>query len=258
MSSYKKVEFMLKCLVFTSLIFSSLTLGYQLNGWWKFSPSTFLICILTASFYPKNWRTKLGMAGPIYWIPISLASCFVFFFISKWLITISLNNHAYNLVNGNYLDYLVAPLQTLNEEFVFRALALTALTKFGLSRMNTIIVPALIFTVLHWLFYAYNMTPENRGLVELPALLTLFLFGIAANSFFLATGNIGTSWALHCGWNLNRFGSKIELIESSSLNRLPEYMTFNLLEGSFSIVVLSFFLAVFSLIFCSSYVNNSD
>lgn len=239
---------MLKNSTFIILIFLSLVLGYCLDNWWKFIPSTLLICLLTILFFTKNWTSKLGISNPKRWIFPNLISCGVLFFISKALIVINLKKQGYTLISEHYLDYVIVPFQTLNEEFVFRSLLLTAMRQLGVKQTKMIVVPALIFTIFHWIFYAYNLSPENQGFLRFTSLLTLFFFGFTANTFFIATGNIGFPWALHCAWNLNRFGSKIRPLDSST-KPLLEYQTFNLLEGSYSVMALSAILATVSLFF---------
>jgi membrane protease YdiL (CAAX protease family) len=127
---------------------------------------------------------------------------------------------------------------------IFRSLLLSLLLKLGLSKNKTIILPALIFSLFHLVFYSYIMLPENRGSINLQTLITLFMFGVAANSLFLKFRNIYFPWALHCGWNMHRFGSKIVSIGEIDFRKgIQEYMTFNLLEGGTPIMILSIFLA---------------
>ena len=137
----------------------------------------------------------------------------------------------------------------MNEELLFRILLLTALLQLGFNKWKCIFIPSLIFTTLHLIFYHFNMKLENRGNLDLNVLITLFLFGIATNALFLSTRNIVIPWALHCSWNLNRFGSKITLLNGDDHLKLHEYMTFNIREGSESIMVLSFLVAATSLFY---------
>lgn len=72
------------------------------------------------------------------------------------------------------------------------------------------------------------------------------MFGITTNILFLSTSSIILPWALHCGWNLNRFGSGIIVI-SEPTKRILEYQTFNLLEGSTGVLLLSGIVTVVAL-----------
>lgn len=202
------------------------------------------INIATFVFYRNGWLDLLGLRSTSRQLIQAFILMLLFCLISFPVITWSLSTKGYALVWADIFDYIIVPFQTLNEEMIFRALLLGMLLKLGLSKNNTVILPAFIFSVFHWVFYSYIMLPENRGIVSLEALITLFMFGVAANSLFLRYRNIYFPWALHCGWNIHRFGSKIALMrETGPNNRVKEYMTFNLLEGGLPIIILSIFLA---------------
>ncbi len=165
------------------------------------------------------------------------------------MIKLTLAEKGYNLSWGHPLTYVVVPFQTFNEELVFRALILNGLLKIGFRKWQIILVPAFLFTVFHWIFYHFNIVPENRGDIEITALVTLFLFGMTTNAIFLKTKNIAMPWALHCGWNFNRFGGVITSLNGHEYQVIREYMSFNLLEGSWLITVLSFCMTLMSLVF---------
>ena len=203
--------------------------------------------------YPGRYQELLGIKIARRDIGIALGLCVIFFLLSRFLIEITLAEKGYYLSWGYWLDYMATPFQALNEEFVFRALLLTALLQLGVNKWKSIFIPALIFTIFHWIFYHFNMTLENRGDLDIAALSSIFLFGVATNSIFLATRSVAIPWALHCGWNLNRFGSKIIPLEGADHLNLREYMTFNLLEGAWPIMLLSLLVAATSVFYFSGY-----
>lgn len=239
------VKALVKAITFSMLVIYALYLGYKLDlPYIKFIPSTISIVFITFVFYKKKWLDLLGLRSSFRQLAqafvLMLLFCAISFLVISW--SLSANGHA--LIFAEIFDYFVVPFQTLNEEMIFRSLLLSILLKLGLSKNKTVILPALIFSLFHWVFYSYIMLPENRGPINLEALITLFMFGVAANSLFLKFRNIYFSWALHCGWNMHRFGSKIAPIGESDFRKgVHEYMTFNLLEGSTLIMILSIFLA---------------
>ncbi len=236
---------MIKASIFSFLLIYALYLGYRIDlPYIKFIPSTVAIILITILFYKKIWLELLGLRATLKQAACALALSSLFCAISYPVIIWSLSVKGYSLIYQDIFGYLLVPFQTLNEEVIFRALFLGLLLKLGLSKTKTIVLPALVFSVFHWIFYNSLMLPENQGIVQIEALVTLFMFGIAANSLFLKYRNIYFPWALHCGWNIHRFGSKIVPDgELNPANRVKEYMTFNLLEGSLPITILSILLA---------------
>jgi membrane protease YdiL (CAAX protease family) len=238
----------IKKFFFAVAIFFILLIGYLLPAWWKFIPSTLAIIGTTYFFSSFQFHKKLGLTGDLrHWVH-ALILLSVVFYLSPWVMNYALDGSGYSLVKSPFIEYLVSPFQTLNEEMVFRGLLLTFLLNTRLTRGPVVILPALIFGLFHWLFFKYNLASENRGELTLVALFTIILFGIATNALFVKTGSIALPWALHLGWNLNRFGSHISFVEDP-LVKIPEVTTFNLLEGQYSVLFLSLVLALAALIY---------
>ncbi len=233
-----------KPLVFIFGILFSLGMGYGSFGgvWWRFIPSTIFIVALTRLFYPKQWREYLGARGTVKSVSIALLTCMVLTLLFYAVIVFSLPE-PYQLTLGGAVGYAVVPFQSLNEELVFRALFLSALLSTKMSRWKIIVLPALLFSSFHWLFYAYNVVAENRGLLDYSALWSLFFFGMTMNILFIATRSILFPWAIHCAWNFNQFGSHIVAAPTPE-SRVSEYLSFNLLEGSTEVLILSFLVFV--------------
>ncbi|MCB9228203.1 MAG: CPBP family intramembrane metalloprotease [Deltaproteobacteria bacterium] len=239
LKSFRRSTSAIRILLFIVCILFFMSSGYGLfyQGWWQFIPSTLFILLTAWLCFPDDWKTYLGLKGSLREILTGICLCSFFAMGSYFIIRHSLPD-AYTLIPGNYRDYLIPPFQSFNEEMVFRALLLTALTQTGLKKWLILVLPALVFSMAHWLFYSFNLHTGFRGDLDFSALATLLCFGISTNALFLATRSILLPWALHCGWNLNRFGSHI-ISMSSADETIPEYLTFNLLEGSESVLILS-------------------
>ena len=107
--------------------------------------------------------------------------------------------------------------QTLNEEMILGALLVSA-------------VVAALFTVLHYIFYAWR--PEswiNYGVLSTVTLLTIFAVGLLRNNLILSAGNIALAWAIHLGWNLVFMDSSYV---STAQARLAEPAVFNTVLGN--------------------------
>lgn len=226
-------------------------LGYlESYLWMQFLTSTILILTLCRFYYGQEFLTYIGLKA-------SKKDCFKTFFlvlflsITAYFIVIGILSSEkyedYFLRFSHPLDYiLITPFQTLNEEIVFRALLLGALGRWGIKDRWLILVPAIAFSLLHWVMYRYNLLESNRGTLTPIALLTILCFGIAANALYLHFKNILYPWAIHCAWNLNRFGHEI-YDRKAPETEIQEYLTFNIFEGSPSVLFISTVLASFSL-----------
>ncbi|MFT4553738.1 MAG: membrane protease YdiL (CAAX protease family) [Chlamydiales bacterium] len=239
-SLVKVIKQVFKPVVFIFCVLFSLGMGYGSFGgaWWRFIPSTILIIAFTRLFYPKQWREYLGLRDTVQSVSIALLICVTLTFLFHAVTAFSLPE-SYQHMLGDFADYAVVPFQSLNEEFIFRALFLSALLSIKLSRWKAILLPALLFSTFHYLFYAYNVVVESRGLLDYSALWSLFFFGMTMNVLFISTRSILLPWAVHCAWNFNQFGSHIMAV-SAPESRVPEYLSFNLLEGSSEVLILSF------------------
>jgi membrane protease YdiL (CAAX protease family) len=111
---------------------------------------------------------------------------------------------------------------------LFGALILFALQRrigSGRSLQITLVV-ALIFALLHYVFYRWIVVSENRGVLTLAALFVLFAIGVARNSLILKANHIAYAWSLHFSINMiglvgvTRFLNGTELTEPQVLNRI--------------------------------------
>lgn len=239
----------MKNLLFIVLVAISLAIGYNINYWWKFIPSTVLILALTRLFFPENWIKYLGVRVSKTEVTGAILLCALFFFIARSLILWSLPE-GYDLVIGydgwGYMALVTTVFQALNEELVFRGLMIQLFLYWKVKRWVIIIVPGVIFSLLHWFFYKYSLSNIHSGILGFPALITLAIFGASAGMIYLRARNILMPWALHMAWNFNRFS----LIRTDEpYKKINEASSFNLLEGAPTIVALSFILLFASYLF---------
>ena len=229
---------MFKCIFFSVLVLSSLFMGYGVlyDGWFKFIPSTLAIITMTYFFYPNKWKEFLGISWSAKEVFIGIAVFLAFLFTSFFVVKFSLPE-GFHLKISAPIEYIVVPFQTINEELVFRGLLLSGLLSAGLKKRNVILYPALVFSILHWAFYTFNLVDSNRGGVDFSALLTLIFFAMAMNLLFIHTKSIILPWAIHFAWNVHQFGSRIVNLETGEA--VKEFQVFNILVGSESVFFLS-------------------
>jgi membrane protease YdiL (CAAX protease family) len=95
--------------------------------------------------------------------------------------------------------------QALNEEMVLGSLLLKSIvSRFErLAPAIVSILVALLFSLLHYAFYAFRPSGWiNYGILSLTTLLSIFAVGVLRNNLILSTGNIAYAWGIHFGWNL--------------------------------------------------------
>ena len=95
------------------------------------------------------------------------------------------------------------------------------------------------FSAAHWIFYRYNIKVDNCGVLNWSALISLGCFGMAANMLFLTNRSILLPWAIHLGWNWNRLSTKIIDPRLTTRATIQECASFNLLEGSNIVMLIS-------------------
>jgi len=228
---------------FIVLFFLLIGYGFFTDKWWSFSISTVLIVGSVVFFERSEYKTRLGLKGPLYiWL-----LCTLFFplcnFITQHIMTHVLPiDFRFKSESSHYREYLRVFFQCLNEEMVFRGLLLTTPLLTG-SKWIKIIFISFFFAVGHWLFYRFNILPSNQGDLSLTAILTLFMFSVACNVFCLKFKTIAISLFFHYVWNVNRF---LEILEKKG-TRVLEYETFNLIEGSIPVFISVSLLLLFSL-----------
>jgi hypothetical protein len=140
----------------------------------------------------------------------------------------------------NWRDYYHVMFYTLNEEIVLGAILLfTMVHRWKIKPMVASLCLALFFSLIHYVFYKWIFL--DRGVLGIPALITLFLVGFVRNSLIIQTGHIGYSWALHFGWIAIMFGSNHTYLNTNMSVTEPE--RFNLYLGSTEMLIISIIMA---------------
>jgi hypothetical protein len=128
--------------------------------------------------------------------------------------------------------------QTFNEEIVLGWMLLTTLRRRvpGLTLPALSLTVALIFAVLHYVFYAARPAAYlNFGLLSATALLAVFAAGALRNNLILGIGNISLAWGVHLGWNLIFIDSAYTW--SATGGMLSEPAIFNAVFGYLPIMI---------------------
>ena len=219
---------------------SPYTLGWNAS-WWKFIPASLAIITLCRFAAPTSYKEILGIKFTPKHIWLGLAIGLATFLTSRTLIDSILLPLGY--VPGSTSQHLgwryLSVFQVLNEELIFRALALNFLADKMRGKFTANLVASTVFAALHYVLYQFG--PENNPLSAY-ALISLFAFALACNEFFLMTKSIAIPYALHLGWNINKFGNYWTF--STTGEMLSEAKGFNLIEGNPAVLVASLSLAV--------------
>jgi hypothetical protein len=141
----------------------------------------------------------------------------------------------------NWRNYYHDIFYTLNEEIVLGAILLFALADD--RKIHPVIASvglAVFFSLIHFVFYRWVF--NDRGIIGIPTLTTLFFIGFVRNSLILQTRHIGYSWALHFGWIAVMFGSWH--VDMDTNKYLTEPARFNTYLGSAEMLIISGVLAI--------------
>jgi membrane protease YdiL (CAAX protease family) len=222
-----------------------------LPGAWRFVLATLALMAVAAMFFKKEWATVLGFPKSLKQVIACVLAGMVAFLVFYFFIDFVLSYGGYQKQPfasdkilesfGSYPELartLWGICQPLNEEIFLRALLLGFLARFFTHRAYLAILAALVFSLLHFLMYFYGALGEQ---LDVLTLLTLFLFGLAANALYLTFNHIGFGLVIHVAWNWWRFSGAIAK-DGVILN---EAQTFNILEGSTQVFI---FVAALSLV----------
>jgi hypothetical protein len=92
----------------------------------------------------------------------------------------------------------------------------------------------------------YNWIFLESGQLTISTLITLFMVAIVRNNLIIVYKHIGYSWALHFGWMVIMFGSRLYYVESGEALTEPE--RFIVFLGSHEMLILSCILAGLSVL----------
>ncbi len=217
---------------------------FNYNTWWLALLASAIIILLSYVIWPSKNIDLLGLKIPPNQVLVSLGLAAGTVVIAWLLIGAVAPEQGITVTplwsRANWLALVVHTLgQTLNEEMLLGSLLLKSVSnRFKcLAPVAVSILVALVFSLLHYAFYAFR-PPDiiNYGLLSLVSLVTVFAAGVLRNNCILSTGNIGFAWAIHFGWNLIFIDSLYRL--STSGVGLNEPQMFNIILGSLPALLL--------------------
>ena len=230
-------------LLFTHVLFSYYK---YLHGWWCSSIGTVLILLLCYLNWNKDY---LRIAGLNLSFKIAVKSIFVAAIVI--LCSLLLMKYIAEKLNvssihiSKWIDYYHDVFYILNEEIVIGALVLFYLIqKRKIKPIYSSVGLALFFSAIHFVFYRWIF---NQGIIQIPALITLFLIGFVRNNLIIVNGHIGYSWAFHFGWIVIMFGSNYQHNDTQMI--MSELEIFNNYLGSTETLIISFALAIVTFLF---------
>ena len=233
------------------ILFSLLGLSYgflsynYFGGWWNSSVGTIAIIILSYLIWNKDFLYHSGLKIKAVAILKSVIAAVLLTSLTFLIMTYIANREGVLVIFTNWRNYYHDIFYVLNEEIILGAMPLILLVdRWKLKPVFASVVLALVFALIHFVFYKWIF--NDRGIIQISTLLTLFLVGIIRNNLIISTGHIGYSWALHFSWMAIMFGSAHQFIADNS--RLTEPNRFNLYLGSYELLIISTILAGFSII----------
>ncbi len=227
-------------LILTHVLFSY----YFLKGWWCSSIGTVLILLLCYLKWNRDYLKITGLNLNFIVIAKSIFFVAIAIICSLFLMKNIAGKHDITIQIPKWIDYYHDAFYILNEEIVLGALILFYLTqKREIKPIFASLGLALLFSSVHFIFYRWLF--PDKGIIQITALITLFLIAFVRNNLIIVNGHIGYSWALHFGWIVIMFGS-IHLHNDTQMI-MSEPDRFNTYLGSIETLVLSFILASLSL-----------
>lgn len=236
----------IKFLLFSLLILLYLLFSYYyFKGWWYSSIGSVLIISISYLIWGKAFLKQIGLQLNIPILAKSLILTVVIASCSLLLMKYIGNRENIRIEFNNWRDYYHVCFYVLNEEIVVGAILLfSMLNKWRIRPLVASLCLAVFFSLVHFIFYKWIFA--DKGVIGISTSLTLFLVGFVRNNLIIQTGHIGYSWALHFGWVAIMFGSSHSYLSTNM--PLAEYESFNLYLGSLEMLIISFILAVVSLI----------
>lgn len=230
-----------------AIIISYLGLNYlPILGWWISMFGTFFILIFGRKAWSQNYLQRLGIPQNKLQYLFSIVLLFVFMYVTFTLITTIIDEKKYGFEIANIFNVVHIFFYTLNEEIVLGALLLFSLTN-KYDNANPIfisIIVAIIFAIMHYIFYRWVFQGEAQGILSYFTITTLFVIGVLRNNLILIFRHIGYSWALHYSWMLIMFGCGIYFKVNNIL--LTQTERFNVFIGHKTTFIAALVLAVFT------------
>ena len=225
----------------TSIILAYLSLNYLPGfGWWISMVGTGLILLFGYFAWPKNYRERLGIPTNARQYFFTFILLILFLLGSYYLINLIRIQKNLGFKMGLIHNFAHIFFYTLNEELVLGGILLVSL-KIRYVKVKPLVISigvALIFSILHYIFYRWNFQGSTRGILTNWALVSLLMVGIIRNNLILKTGHVGYSWALHFSWMAVMLGCIFYF--PGGTHKLSQTARFNLFIGhKLTIVILS-------------------
>jgi hypothetical protein len=221
------------------LLLSYVLLSYYFfAGWWNASIGTVLIIFFSFLIWGKDFLKVIGLKLNFIIIIKSLFFAAIATTCSLLVMKYIADKQNLTIQFSNWRDYYHDIFYILNEEIVLGALTLYLLVKkWKIKPIVASVGLAIFFSFMHYVFFRWIFA--DKGIIQIPTLITLFLIGLVRNNLILVKGHIGYSWALHFGWIVIMYGS---------IHGMNEPDCFNTYLGSFEMLIISSVIAVISII----------
>lgn len=241
MSVKFKRAVLINLLILSYLLFSY----YALGGWWNSSAGSLLILFFSYLIWKKDFLKNTGLQIGSFTLIKTLLAAIIIIACSFLIMKHIANRNGVVIQFTNWRNYYHDVFYILNEEIVIGAILLFTLVDG--KKIHPLLAStglALFFSLIHFVFYRWIF--DDRGIIHIPALTTLFLIGFVRNSLIIQTRHIGYSWALHFGWMVVMFGCKHLDKETGLL--LGESEKFNTYLGSVEMLIISTIIALLTLL----------
>ncbi len=201
---------------------------------------TLLILVLSFRIWKKDFLKITGLKINLRILLTTILTLGLVILVSGLFVFLSEGSEGLLFSIGNWRSYFHQVFYIVNEEIVLGSLPIYFLMKrLNLNKWVTACGIAILFSILHFIFYL--LVFDQRGLLQLSTLITLFLVGFFRNALIISNGHIGYSWALHFGWMSVMFGSFPMYTDGTPL-REPD--NFNLFLGSWIMVIIALILVL--------------
>ncbi|MBU1013493.1 MAG: hypothetical protein KKG99_10845 [Bacteroidetes bacterium] len=218
---------------------------YLFGGWWNSSVGTLLILLFSYLIWNKDFLKQIGLKLDLKTIVKALILAGLVLICSLLLMKYIANKHNIQISFSNWGNYYHDIFYIINEEIVIGSISLFALVNnYKIKPIIASIGLAVVFALIHFIFYKWFF--DDKGLIGITTLISLFLIGFVRNNLILQTRHIAYSWALHFGWMAIMFGSMH--IDMQTNLRVQEHERFNLYLGSIEIVIISIILTGLSVL----------
>ncbi len=236
----------LSYLWFNLMVLSYLLFSYYFfDGWWYSSIGTTLILFFSFLLWGKGFLSIVGLILKAKTVLLSVLFTVVIILVSWVMMSYIGSKNGLAIETTGWKNYYHDVFYILNEEIIVGAITLYFLVnKWKLKPLLASALLGVAFSLIHFAFYKWIF--NDRGIISIATLTTLFLVGFVRNNLILQTGHIAYSWALHFGWMVVMFGC--HHIDIGTNKALSELERFNIFMGSTEMLLTSLFLAIGSML----------